>query len=275
MKQLYHGDNLTIMRSMPDASVDLIATDPPFNTGKDWGAFDDRWEGGLKGYLKFMEERAVEMHRLLKDTGSLYLHCDPTASHYLKVMLDGVFGIKQFRNEIVWKRKNIQSNNVKLKFSNEHDVILFYVKTPNYTFNIVRVPLTEEQKSWYNKTDENGRKYSAPFGRITQGNPSRRKYLDEHNGVAIHSLWVDRKMTLRSTSKERLGYPTQKPVSLYERIIKASSNQHDIVLDPFCGSGTTLDAAKRLGRNYIGIDQNSEAIVICEKRLNPPQQELL
>ena len=91
---LITGDNLEIMQSMESGSVDLIATDPPFNTGKDWGEFDDKWEGGLKGYLKFMEERCVEMHRLLKDTGSLYLHCDPTASHYLKVMLDNVFGIK-------------------------------------------------------------------------------------------------------------------------------------------------------------------------------------
>ena len=104
MNQLFQGDNLEILHNMPGGSVDLICTDPPFNTGKDWGAFDDRWEGGLDEYLKFMEARAVEMRRVLKDTGSLYLHCDPTASHYLKVMLDGVFGIKQFRNEIVWRR---------------------------------------------------------------------------------------------------------------------------------------------------------------------------
>ena len=104
MNCLYQGDNLAILREMPDESVDLICTDPPFNTGKDWGAFDDRWKGGLNQYLKFMEARAVEMRRVLKDTGSLYLHCDPTASHYLKVMLDGVFGIKQFLAEIIWKR---------------------------------------------------------------------------------------------------------------------------------------------------------------------------
>ena len=102
MNKLYQGDNLAILRNMPDESIDLICTDPPFNTGKDWGAFSDKWEGGLKGYLKFMEPRLEECRRVLKSTGSLYLHCDPTASHYLKVMLDSVFGIGNFRNEIVW-----------------------------------------------------------------------------------------------------------------------------------------------------------------------------
>ena len=110
MNTLYQGDNLTILRQIPDASVDLICTDPPFNTGKDWGAFSDKWEGGLKGYLKFMETRIEECRRVLKPTGSLYLHCDPTASHYLKVMLDGVFGIDnlQFRNEICLALQNAQ-----------------------------------------------------------------------------------------------------------------------------------------------------------------------
>ncbi len=125
MNQLYQGDNLAILRSLPDASVDLICTDPPFNTGRDWGAFDDRWEGGLDGYLKFMKPRLIECRRVLKDTGSLYLHCDPTASHYLKVMLDSVFGIKQFRNEIVWhyqKQRGIWA---------VHDIILSYSKSDN------------------------------------------------------------------------------------------------------------------------------------------------
>ena len=129
MNTLYQGDNLAILRSLPDASVDLICTDPPFNTGRDWGAFDDRWEGGLKEYLKFMEARVVECRRVLKDTGSLYLHCDPTASHYLKVMLDGVFGIKQFRNEIVWQRTS--SNNSGEHFGRVHDIILSYSKSDN------------------------------------------------------------------------------------------------------------------------------------------------
>ena len=107
MDNLYCGDNLEIMRSMDDGCIDLIATDPPFNTGKDWIQFNDKWEDGLKGYLKFMEPRLIEMRRLLKDTGSIYLHCDPHASHYLKVMMDGIFGMKHFRNEIVWSYRRL------------------------------------------------------------------------------------------------------------------------------------------------------------------------
>ena len=132
MNQLYCGDNLEIMADMESESVDLIATDPPFNTGRDWGAFNDKWEGGLKGYLKFMEPRIEEMHRLLKPTGSFYLHCDPTASHYLKVMLDGVFGIKQFRNEIVW-HYTIGSPNCK-QFPRKHDTIFYYSKSEKWIF---------------------------------------------------------------------------------------------------------------------------------------------
>ena len=191
MNKLYCGDNLSIMHDMPDASVVLIATDPPFNTGKDWGAFNDKWEGGLKGYLKFMEPRLVEMHRLLKPTGSLYLHCDPTASHYLKVLLDTVFGIKQFRNEIVWKRSHAKSP--KKRFGRSHDSILFYTKSDNFIF---------------------------------------------YNSTQLNDLWLDIPI---ASPKQRLNYPTQKPRALYQRIIKASSNAgDDIVLDPFCGSGTTI-----------------------------------
>ena len=268
MNKLYHGDNLSIMREMPDASVDLIATDPPFNTGKDWGAFDDRWQGGLKGYLKFMEERAIEMHRLLKDTGSLYLHCDPTASHYLKVMLDGVFGIKQFRNEIVWKRRIGKCNDAKRKFAIEHDYILFYTKSNQYSFNTIYLPLSETHiKAKYKHTDTNGRKYRLnPKDNYRKGKNKERTYLDEAKGVVLNCIWI-KDVQLGISTKERLGYPTQKPVALYERIIKASSNQNDIVLDPFAGSGTTLDASQALGRRWIGIDQQAEAINVIQSRL--------
>ena len=243
------------MREMPDASMDLIATDPPFNTNKNWGQFDDRW-GGIDKYLKFMEERAVEMHRLLKDTGSLYLHCDPTASHYLKVMLDKVFGIKQFRNEVVWCYSN--GGIPKRDFAKKHDVIFRYTKSDKFVFNLDSIRLR------YSKSSLNRNIYSRKNGKIYDSHPLGKHPEDWWNDIP----------TENSMSKERTGYPTQKPVALYERIIKASSNRGDIVLDPFCGSGTTLDAAQRLGRRWIGIDQNPEAIELCEKRLHPPQHRM-
>ena len=248
MNKLYQGDNLAILRSLPDASVDLICTDPPFNTGKDWGAFSDKWEGGLKGYLKFMEARVVECRRVLKDTGSLYLHCDPTASHYLKVMLDGVFGIKQFRNEIVWKRQfgiNISSR----KYPQEHDVILYY----SYSESVFRQEykdLSQRHLKEFRHLDSQGRRYKKASHR-GNGRPFR-FYLDDSKGRPLGTIWSD--IPFASRSNERVGYPTQKPLALLTRIIKASSNQHDIVLDPFAGSGTTLDAAHTLGRHWIGID---------------------
>ena len=271
MNKLFQGDNLSILREMPDASVDLIATDPPFNTGKDWGAFNDKWEGGLKGYLKFMEQRLEECRRVLKDTGSLYLHCDPTASHYLKVMLDTVFGIKQFRSEIIWKRHWGSGNDAKSKFGTHHDIILIYSKTPNATFNPIYIPYTQEYiNQFFKSKDSDGRRYTQPFSNNDSrrnGNNAKRRYLDESEGVKIGSIWVDKSVQLSPMSKERLGYPTQKPVALYERIIKASSNQGDIVLDPFAGSGTTLDAAHTLGRAWIGIDIGETAIETIINRL--------
>ena len=257
MNQLYQGDNLQILRSLPDASVDLICTDPPFNTGKDWGAFDDRWQS-LDKYLKFMEARVVEMRRVLKDTGSLYLHCDPTASHYLKVMLDSVFGIKQFRNEIVWCYApiGVLPND---RFSNKHDVILFY-SFEKSVFKHQYTPMTDATNKKYNKQDENGRLYGDSRG--------VKVYLDKYKGRPVISWWADiHAFSTATTAKERLGYPTQKPLALYARMIKASSNQGDVVLDPFAGSGTTLDAAESLGRKWIGIDIGDEAIEIIQTRL--------
>ena len=267
MNTLYLGENLTILQDMPANSVDLIATDPPFNTGRDWGQFDDRWEGGLKGYLKFMEPRCIEMHRVLKETGSFYLHCDPTASHYLKVMLDGIFGIQMFRNEIVWKRQAGRTNAVHYHFSREHDILLFYTLSDDYTFNTQYQPLSEEALKAYKHTDASGRKYAFDSGkRKSRRTPPRRFYLDESKGIPLDNLWING-IQLASSTHERLGYPTQKPVALYQRIIKISSNEGDRILDPFAGSGTTLDAAQSLGRRWIGIDQNPEAVQLIEQRL--------
>ena len=247
------GDNLEIMRGMEDGSIDLIATDPPFNTGKDWGQFNDKWVGGLKGYLKFMEPRLVEMHRLLKDTGSIYLHCNYKASHYLKVMMDTIFGMKHFRNEIVWHHVMMKPGTQ--DFPHNHDNILRYTKSEIYTFNAdsIRVP--------YDPKSIERRKY-------------KHTYKKGHNN-GLHSLGkVPDDVWYYGFAKGKIDYPTQKPLKLLERTIKASSNQGDVVFDPFCGSGTTLRAAKTLGRKYIGIDQNPEAVRIAQSRLNPTQQEL-
>ena len=165
-----------------------------------------------------MEARLIECRRVLKDTGSLYLHCDPTACHYLKIMLDGVFSAKQFCNEIIWKRSHNKS--AKNGFGCNHDNILVYAKSDNFIFS----------------------------------NPNQLN----------SKLWLDIPI---ASPKQRTGYPTQKPVALYERMIKASSNQHDIVLDPFAGSGTTLDAAHTLGRQWIGVDVGDEAISVIQGRL--------
>lgn len=309
MNRLHCGDNLKIMQSLGDASIDLIATDPPFNTGKDWGAFSDKWEWtrdvdwwyyelsykhglaisemitGLHTFLKqspqmaflvFMARRLIEMHRLLKDTGSLYLHCDPTSSHYLKVVLDGVFGKDMFRNEIVWKRQSGVSNNVKSKYSTEHDYILFYTNTSDYIFNIQYYQLSQEHiNAYYRNVDKQGRRYGI---RPICGNDRRKEptitYLDENKGVPANTIWISN-LQLSPAAIERTDYPTQKPEKLYQRIIKASSNAGDVVLDPFCGSGTTCVAAHTLGRKWIGIDKNTDAIKIAEQRLNPPQLSLL
>ena len=259
------GDNLEIMRGIDAGSIDLIYADPPFNTGKDWGAFNDKWEGGMKGYLKFMEPRLVEMHRLLKDTGSIYLHCDPNASHYLKVMMDTIFGRRNFKNEIVWHYQAGKGS--ERAFKRKHDTLFFYTKSNLSSFNRQSKPVINPKR--YKYTDENGRAYDVNG----QGN---RYYLEE--GQTCDDVWTyiheKQFQQINSQAKESLGYPTQKPLAVLERIIKASSNPGDVVFDPFCGSGTTLVAAKTLGRKYIGIDQNPEAVRIAQSRLNPTQQEL-
>lgn len=253
MNKLYQGDNLEIMQEMESESVDLIATDPPFNTNKNWIQFDDRW-GGLNQYLDFMKPRLIECHRVLKDTGSLYLHCDPTASHYLKVMLDTVFGIKQFRNEIVWCYTGRSPHQTR-HFNKKHDTILCHSKSDRWKYNIedIRIPHTAQfngDKSWL-KDGEN----MADM---------RKRIMSK--GKNPETWWADIARSACS-SIEHLEYPTQKPIALYQRMIKASSNRGDVVLDPFCGSGTTLDAAQSLDRQWIGIDENPHAIQITEQRL--------
>ncbi len=265
----------------------------------------------MTAYLVMMTVRLIELHRVLKTTGSLYLHCDPTASHYLKIVLDCVFGVENFRNEIVWERTTGKSLTTKT-LPNNHDVILGYSKTQGYFWNndacftpYDETDLEEKTRKKYCYKDENGRLYrldslinpnpdrpnlTYEFLGITRvwrwtqermrraydegfviqtkpGNvPCLKRYLDEQRGKSFGDVWTDIP-PINSQAKERLGYPTQKPVALLERIIKASSNENDIVLDPFCGCGTAIIAAQQLKRRWIGIDITHLSIALQKYRL--------
>lgn len=271
-------------------------------------------DSNMMAYLTMMAPRLQELRRVLKSTGSLYLHCDPTASHYLKVLLDMVFGAENFRNEITWKRKTGrgESNHKSSRFGVCTDILLFYSKSENSIFNSQFNFDAEGYKEYVNKffrfTDENGRIYrvdnlASPsprpnlrydykgfkppangwaisrekmeewdlegrlyFPKDPNGRIQRKRYLDELKGKPVQNLWDDIEM-ISSQSAERMGYPTQKPLSLLERIINASSNPGDVVLDPFCGCGTAIAAAQKLGRKWIGIDITHLAIGLIKRRM--------
>jgi DNA modification methylase len=378
MNRLLFGDNLKWLRDtkvFPDASVDLVYLDPPFNSNADYNvlfkeasggasqaqfhAFTDTWEWtrdvddtyrqfvdtcrnagvielveALKKFLKtspmmayvaMMTPRLVELHRVLKTTGSLYLHCDPTASHYLKLVLDGIFGAENFLNEIVWKRTHAHGSSKRC--GPVHDVILLYARTGNYLWTNPKLPHDPAYvEKHFNSVDEkNGRRF-APItltgsqvrygdsgkpwrginpttvgrhwaipgniveklklpgktvqekldaldaaGRIywpqkSGGTPRLKWYVDELEGAALPDVWVD-VPPISSHAAERLGYATQKPQALLERIIEASCPKDGIVLDPFCGCGTTVHAAQKLGRQWIGIDVTYLAINLIKRRL--------
>jgi len=237
----------------------------------------------MLAYLVMMAPRLVELRRVLKPTGSIYLHCAPTASHYLKLLLDAIFGKKNFRNEIAWCYKSRPQS--KRYFGKKHDVIFFYSVSDNHMFNwqTVSRPLSEVTIKKYRLEDEDGRLYRLQ-GRGIKGSPIRsakdvdqkwektnpelvvRDYLDEKNGVALEDWWMDINI-LNQLAAERLGYPTQKPQALLERILKASSSEGDVVLDPFCGCGTTIAAAQALNRRWIGVDITYLAINLIKNRL--------
>lgn len=265
----------------------------------------------MLAYLVMMAARLVELHRVLKPTGSLYLHCDPTASHYLKIILDTIFGPENFQNEIVWKRTTAHSDSAQgsvIHMGRIHDIILFYVKTDRVNRTELYLPYDDEYiNKFYRYTEEGtNRKYRLsdmtgpggaakgnPYyevmgvsrywryseekmkeliaaGRVVQTKPGNvplyKRYLDEMPGVSIQDLWDDIK-AVQSQSKERMGYPTQKPLELLERIIETSTNEGDVVLDPFCGCGTTVAAAQKLGRRWIGIDITHLSIALMKYRL--------
>ena len=293
---LYTNDNLFVLTGMNSHGVDLIYLDPPFNTKRMYSApvdskaagtsFKDMWTwndvdeqnldtlavkfpmltkyitciGGIHGkpmmaYLTYMAQRIIEMHRVLKDTGSLYLHCDPTASHYLKIVLDEIFGKNHFRNEIVWCYRG--AGYPKNDFGRRHDIILRFTKTQTYTFNLdsVRDEYADATKERFAHYIGNKRK-GKDFG-IQTLNPL---------GKQPDDWWQIQ--PIAPSSKERTGYPTQKPLALLHRIINASSNEGDIVFDPFCGCATTCVAAQQLGRKWIGIDIEKQSVDILVERLS-------
>lgn len=304
--KLYYGDNLEVLRkNIKDETVDLCYIDPPFNSKRNYNqiynnigkedvaqaqAFVDTWtwnsisnegfdeilnnkngvftkqsinlilglekvlgKGSLLAYLVSMTQRIAEIFRVLKPTGSFYLHCDPTASHYLKLVLDSIFCSQggEFQNEIVWHYRRWTGK--AQKFQELHDIIFYYTKSKKYTFNVLYTNYTEKslkRKENYHTRIKNGEAY------VTS--------VDER-GVRDNDVWQIQ--LLNSQSKERLGYPTQKPEELLEKIVKASSNEGDTIFDAYCGCGTTTAVAQKLKRNWIGIDITYQSISLIMKRL--------
>ncbi len=305
--QLYYGDNLDILRTyLPDESIDLIYIDPPFNSNQAYNvifsetdgtsseaqihAFEDTWHWGettegayhdlvttappllvetiksfrgfltetnLMAYLVMMAGRLVELHRVLKPTGSFYLHCDPAASHYLKIILDGIFGVENFRNEIVWCYKRWPAKQT--NFQKMHDVILRYGKSEDVIWNQLYDDFTEQTK----KRIKGGKKIEHYVGK--SGKVLIRATDEVSPGVAMCDYWNI--PMIAGQAKERMGYPTQKPEALLKRIIKASSNEGDVVLDAFCGCGTAIAVAQKLNRRWIGVDITHLAITLLKYRL--------
>ena len=255
----------------------------------------------MTAYLVMMAPRLVELHRVLKPTGSVYLHCDTTAGHYLRLLMDAVFGKERFRNEITWKRFNFHAD--AKRFGRISDRILFYTKSDDFQWNPQRTPYKKSYiKSHFRYVDDDGRRYrldnlNPPAGRgpvyefhgetrpwrYTQermlaleaegriyvtpdGIPQLKRFLDELSGEAVNDIWIDIP-PINSRAKERLGYPTQKPQRLVERIIQSSSNPGDVVLDPFCGCGTAVAAAENLGRRWLGIDITHLAVALMKSRI--------
>lgn len=270
---VYQGDCIDILRPWSDATVDLIYLDPPFFTQRQQRlttrdrrkefSFDDRWDS-ISHYASFLSDRIAELHRVLKSTGAIFFHCDKTASHVARFILDDIFGVENFQAEIIWSYKR-WSNSAR-KLLPAHQTIFFYSKSHHFKFNKI---LTD-----YSPTTN----VDQILQRRSRDDANKSVYARDHNGDVIFSgskpgvplsdVWEI--PFLNPKAKERTGYPTQKPILLLEQIIRLSTDEGDLVLDPFCGSGTTLVAAQLLGRSAKGIDVSREAVDLTRRRLAEP-----
>lgn len=267
-----HGDCLDILKQIDNDSVDMVYLDPPFFTQKMQSLkdtqgteyfFGDVWNS-RKEYLDYMKVRVYELKRVLKDTGSIFLHCDEKASHYLRIILDDIFGEENFRSEIIWTYK--RWSNSKRGLLPGHQTIFFYSKTNNYKFNIIYTeysPTTNIDQIFQERVRDNRGKVIYKHDDNGEVILSREK-----KGVPMSDVWEI--PFLNPKAKERVGYPTQKPIELLERIVRISTDVGDTVLDPFCGSGTTMVAAELVNRKGIGIDISRDAVEISENRLKNP-----
>ena len=285
LNKVYCMDNLELLNQLDNECINLIYCDILFNTGRKFKDYNDKL-GTPQEAIEWYRPRVKEMYRVLKSSGSIYLHMDYRLVHYMKVLMDEVFGFDNFRNEIVWKRDSVGKGAKKTskQWSREYDNILMYGKSNKVFFNqIYTTELKDNQLREYIYKEKDGRKFKkVTLGDYSQksiekmrkenliyttktGRDYKKYYLDEAK-FAIGSIWDDI-VNLSKGQKEKVGYDTQKPKSLLERIIKSSSNENDIVADFFMGSGTTMVVAKELNRQYIGCDISERAIEITEKRL--------
>lgn len=267
------GDCLDKMSYIERRSIDLIYLDPPFFTERKHTlknrertkefSFDDSW-GSDRAYAEFLKKRIEVMHSLLKETGSIFVHCDKSGEHIVRAILDQVFGADNFQSEIIWSYKRWSNSRKGLLPS--HQNIYFYSKSKNFKFNTIYTPYSEttniDQILQRRTRDEHNK---SIYDKDSSGNT---KSGDKKKGVPLSDVWDI--PYLNPKAKERVGYPTQKPILLLEQIIKLVTEEGDLVLDPFCGSGTTCVASKLLNRNYIGIDESSDAVELTIKRLDNP-----
>jgi len=271
--EVHHGDCLEILRSLPSAAADIVYLDPPFFTQREHRlktrdrtkefSFEDKWDS-TNEYAEFLRERLRELQRILKSSGSLFFHCDKTASHIARVLLDDIFTPDNFQAEIIWHYKRWSNSSKGLLPA--HQTILFYSKTEDYKFHTILTdysPTTNVDQILQRRSRDDANK--SVYARDENGEVI---YSGSKAGVPLSDVWII--PFLNPKAKERTGYPTQKPILLLERIIELVTDPGDLVLDPFCGSGTSLVAAKLLGRKAIGIDISADACALSKRRLAEP-----